>query len=1002
MRAKRLSPPDVTAQGAGAALLAACLWPSPAPGAPAADEPPRVDFAREVRPILADRCFACHGPDAERRKADLRLDTPAGARALVPGEPDASELYRRIASADPDERMPPPDSGKSLAPEEIEVLRRWIAEGAEWTEHWSFVPPRRPSLPAVARSGWPRGPIDALVLARLEAEGLGPAPDADRRTLIRRLSLDLAGLPPTPPEVDAFLSDERTDAYERLVERLLASPRFGERMALFWLDAARYADTNGYSIDGGRHMWLWRDWVVGAFNANKPFDQFTIEQLAGDLLPDATLEQRIASGFNRNHMVTHEGGTIPEEYRVEYVADRVRTTGEVWMGLTFGCARCHDHKYDPIGQEDYYRLFAFFNNIDERGNDGDGGMNAVPVLNVPTPEEARAIERAARELDAGRRGLEAAAGDAAARAEWEALHGARAALDPALRLGPWRVAGPFGAASGLEAFRERFGPEGGLDLAEEPADGVEWRSVADLADGVVHALGGEVGATYLQRTLEVDSAVCATLSLGSDDGLVVWLNGERVLARDVQRAAELDQDRVQVELAPGVNHLLLKVANHGGPAGFAFEVMRVGAPPRVAEALRAPASERSPEQAEALSEFYRTVAAPLRAARARVAAAEEALERAEAAVTRSVMVMGELSEPRATHVLLRGQYDHPGARVEAGTPECLPPLPSGDAGARPDRLALARWLVDPGHPLTARVLANRLWQLVFGRGLVATAGDFGAQGEVPSHPELLDWLALELVEGGWDVKALLRTIVTSATYRQDSSLSPGLRARDPENLLLARGARFRLQAELIRDNALAISGLLVERLGGPSVKPYQPPGLWRELSHFGSTPATAQVYEQDTGDALWRRSLYTYWKRTVPPPAMVAFDAPSREVCTLRRPITNTPLQALVLLNDPTFVEAARALAARTLVEGGATPAERVDFAFRLATARPPTAAERGVLLRALGRERAFFADHPADARALVEVGESGRGRELDALELAAWTGVASLILNLSETITRS
>jgi mono/diheme cytochrome c family protein len=781
------------------ALLPAVLalaGPLLAAAAPARTPAP-LSFDRDVRPILADNCFACHGFDAGKRAAGLRLDTAAGAvaplpsgrRAIVPGKTDAGELLRRVAN----HTMPPPSTGKKLTPAQIAVLRRWIAGGARYEEHWALRPPRRAPLPPVRLREWVRNPVDAFILARLEREGLRPAPEADRATLIRRLSLDLTGLPSTPAEVDAFLADRAPDAYERVVDRLLASPRFGERMAWEWLDAARYADTNGYQGDRTRTSWPWRDWVIRAYNEDKPYDEFTIEQLAGDLLPNATLQQKIATAFNRNHMLNGEGGRIPEESRVDYVVDRVDTTTTVWMGLTFGCARCHDHKYDPYSQRDYYQLFAYFNNVPETGAvDRQGQAN--PVLLLPTPEQERALAESRAAVTAAEQQPQA----------------------------PDRAA----AQRELDAARKRLG--------------------------------------------------------------------------DLQ------------------NSLL------------------------------------------------------------------------------AVMVMEERPTARESHILLKGAYDRPGEAVKPGVPSALPPLP---ADAPPNRLALARWLVAPENPLTARVAVNRYWQMLFGTGLVKTAEDFGVQGERPSHPELLDWLALEFQAPtrpgvrAWSTKGLLRLLVTSAAYRQSSRVSAGLLERDPENRLLARGARHRLPSWMLRDQALAVGGLLVERLGGPSVKPYQPPGVWEEAT-FGQIQ-----YVQDKGEALWRRSLYTFWRRIVGPTNL--FDTAGRQACTVRLARTNTPLQALTLLNDVTYVEAARAFAQRVLKEAPPTAEARLEHAFRLVLARRPTAAERRVLTGSLQRMLSQYRGEPAAAQRLLSAGESPRDAALDPAEHAAWTGLCSLILNLDEAISR-
>jgi hypothetical protein len=769
--------------------------------------PAPVRFDRDVLPILSESCFACHGPDERARKAKLRLDTRDGAaHVLAPGKTGTSELIRRI-SADPDDgRMPPSRSNRRLTAAQKDVLRRWVEQGAPWAKHWAYETPVRPPLLAVQHPARVRNPIDQFVLARLEKEGLTPAPEAPRATLLRRVSLDLTGLPPTPAQVDAFLNDPSADAYEKAVDRLLASPRYGERMALDWLDAARYADTNGYQNDFARTMWPWRDWVIDAFNANMPYDRFTVEQIAGDLLPGATLRQRIASGFNRNNRTVTEAGSLDEEWRVENVVDRVETTSTAFLGLTMGCCRCHDHKFDPISQREFYAFFGFFNSVNEKGVYTEQRGNVPPLVVLANPEQ----EKRLRQFD-----------------------GAIAAAERAQRA--------------LE------GANPGRELVE-----AELRALKD-------------------------------------------------------KVARLRKER---------------------------------------------------------ADFQQSIP--------------------------SVMVMEELRTPRDTFVLKRGRYDMPdrGQKVTPDVPGCLTPLP---AGAVHNRLGLSRWLVDPANPLTARVAVNRFWEHYFGTGFVKTAENFGVQGERPSHPELLDYLATEFVRTGWDVKALQRLIVTSAAYRQASRTTAALEQRDPENRLLARGPRFRLPAEVVRDNALAVSGLLVEKIGGPSVKPYQPAGLWEELAGgAGEGP-----YRQDRGPNLYRRSLYVYRKRTVPHPDLATFDSPSREVCQVRRARTNTPLQALELLNDVTYVEAARRLGQLMLTQGGSCDEQRLAFAFRRATCRPPTPAELRVLAGGLERYRRTFRADAGAAKRFIHQGDSPVDERLDPVELAACAAAAELILNLDETITK-
>ncbi|MGK0156428.1 MAG: hypothetical protein ACI9SE_003397, partial [Neolewinella sp.] len=725
---------------------------------------------------------------------------------------------------------------------------------------------------------------------------------------------------------------------------------------------------------------------------------FTIEQIAGDLLPGATESQRIASGFNRNHMNTHEGGTILEECRVAYVADRVKTTAVTWLGLTVGCAQCHDHKYDPISQRDYYRFFAYFNTITDKGNDGNAGVNSVPFVPVFDDGQKASLQRLRGEIIALESQLLAPDEELlAAQRAWQQAQVGIDHTEPVL--GPWHVMGPNSAATANEAFAKDFGPEASLNLDGKDPDGKPlWQLREDLVDGKPHALPAQRSAYYLHRTITTAHATSIDLSLGSDDAIRVWHNGALVVDKNVRRGVKAGQELITLPLQVGENQLLVKIINDGGPGGVYFKVLRSGLPAEVITALERNEADRTETDHNALLRYFRSTVAKLEPVRGSIATANAGIAAINAKPRTTAMVMAEQAMPRDTFVLVRGRYDVRGDRVTAGTPEFLPPLPEG---APQNRLGLAQWLVDPKHPLTARVAVNGLWQMLFGTGLVKTSGDFGTQGGRPSHPELLDWLATEFVQSGWDQKALLRRMVRSATYRQASHASPELLAKDPDNRLLARGPSFRLAAELIRDQALAVSGLLNGKLGGPSVRPYQPDGLWREMSHFGSTPATEQVYVQDSGDKLYRRSLYTIWKRTVPPPTMLAFDAPSRELCTPRRGRTNTPLQALVLLNETGFVEAARQMAQRILKEGGGYLATRINFGFELTTCRKPTTEERDVLMATFTREYMRFTLDREAADKLLAIGESPRDETLDAAEHAAWTMVASVLLNLSETVTK-
>jgi hypothetical protein len=1028
-----------------------------------------VDFNREIRPILSDNCFACHGPDEKQRQADLHFDTKEGAFAkpgiIVPGDAGASRLIKRITAEDPEMRMPPPDSGHSLTDSQKALIRRWIEQGAKWETHWAYVAPVRLEPPKVTAAGWPRNPIDNFVLARLEREGLSPSPEADRATLLRRVTLDLTGLPPTPAEIDSFVADKSPRAYETRVNQLLRSPHYGERMALQWLDLARYADTHGYHIDSHRDMWRWRDWVINAFNRNMPFDQFTIEQLAGDLLPDSTVEQKIASGFNRNHMINFEGGAIPEEYQVEYVVDRVETTSRAWMAMTMGCARCHNHKYDPISQREFYQFYAFFNNVAEEGLDGKTG-NAKPILRLPTPEqksrlddltaaiqvrEDRLSEKSLESLkqtwmrsldskpaDEPRRGLVAHYGFDGSLLDGSGAyhHGRRIAGDPGF------VPGRVGKALSMDGQTEvSFGNAGAFDRTDPFTISVWLRPEGDIPIAALQKLEGSTTRRGYEMLFDSVKLVgiqrragLVTVRLIShwpDDAIQIRTRqpitfGEwhhiTLVSDGSGRAAGLklyldgkpaDTDVLQDNLTGTIStraDLRIGCKELGDRFKGQVDDLRIYSRPLSDKeveqiALHYPvhailygAFERPSKEDDArVRDYFLTYAAPYELRRLYdelkdLNTKKQELDKEIA----TVMVMSELARPRDTFILARGDYRNRTDKVEPGVPAALPPL---RRGAPLNRLTFARWLVDPANPLTARVAVNQYWQMYFGAGIVKTAEDFGAQGEPPSNPELLDWLATEFIRSGWDIKAMQNLIVTSATYRQSSRATPQLIDKDPENRLLARAPRIRLAAEFVRDHALAVSGLLNEQIGGPSVFPYQPKGLWEEMA-FGEG-FSAQSYYQGTGKDLYRRSLYTFWKRTVPPPSLTTFDAPDREKCTARRTPTNTPLQALVLMNDPTYVEAARALATRALLEGGSNSTSRLGYAFKLATARMPSAREARFLLGLLSRQTQRYRRDGNAAVELIRVGQSQPDGRIGAPELAAWTIVASAILNLDETITK-
>jgi hypothetical protein len=1019
--------------------------------------PRKIDFNREVRPILSDHCFACHGPDDGARKAGLRLDSKEGIlRVVQPGNTAGSKLITRITAEQKALRMPPLSTGRTLTDAQIATMKEWIAQGAAWESHWAYVPPRRTEPPPVKFAKWPKNEIDRFVLARLEREGLKPSPEADRATLLRRLSFDLTGLPPTPAEIAEFVKDKRPDAYERQVDRLLASPHYGERMAMQWLDLARYADTHGYHIDSHREMWPWRDWVIGAFNKNMRFDQFVVEQLAGDLLDKPTREQKLATGFNRNHMINFEGGAIEEEYQVEYVMDRVDATSSVFMGMTMGCARCHDHKYDPISQKDFYRFFALFNNVPERGLDGRRG-NAEPKMLLPDAAQERALEENKAKL-ASLRSILANDKIWPLQAQWEQQAAVEGASSDGI-MTHFEFDGNLNDSSGGyrhgKVLKGNVSFPNGLVSQALGLDGlsrVEFPDAAPLSTRAPFALSMWVKPNT-SHTPDLKAEMGLMKRTGSNgwelymfDGLlgprykIGARLGMRIGSREVRskdRPLLIDQwnyvalsfdgtnfrwfvngQPVEAEIsarqefAEGSGPAALVMGEVGTPMVFrgAFDDVRVyrrgltaqdvtalmeAEPARAA--LRMAAGSRSGDQNKMLRDYYLAHGATqeLKDAAVQFKRAEHEAEDLELTVT-NVMVMAESAKPRETHVLGRGDYQNKKDVVTAGTPAVLPPLP---AGAPVNRLGVAQWLVDPAHPLTARVAVNRYWQQYFGTGLVKTSEDFGSQGEPPSHPELLDWLATEFVRTGWDVKAMQRLVVTSATYRQQSKGTPALLEHDPENRLLARGPRFRLPAEMVRDNALAAAGMLNEKIGGPSVKPYQPAGLWEDIAFGG--PYTAQAYVQDHGDALYRRSLYTFWKRTAPPASLSAFDAPNREKCVARRAVTNTPLQALVLMNDPEFLEAARFLAQRILREGGKEEIARLQYGFQLATGRPASKQEVAILRKLYAKQLDSYGGDQVKTAQLLSIGEGKTDSNLPKAEMAAWTSVASVLLSLDETITK-
>lgn len=1171
-------------------------------GGPEPKAKPAIRYGRDIRPILSDRCFKCHGGDPKSREANLRLDEREsalsdrkGKRAIVPGKPEESELWHRINESDAAERMPPATSHKKqISEDEKKLIRAWIEAGAEYEPHWAFVPPVRPALPEVKNANAVRNPIDRFIIEKLESEGLEPSPEASRATLCRRLFLDLTGLPPTPEELAAFEQDKDPEYYEKWVDKLLGEEpwrtRYAERMTAPWLDVSRYADTCGIHMDAGRSIWPWRDWVIRAFRDNMPFDQFTTEQIAGDLLPGATREQKIASGFNRNHVTTDEGGAIAEEYLVEYAVDRVSTTGAVFLGLTLGCARCHEHKFDPVSQKEFYELYAFFNSIDEPGLYSqlpDANRAHEPNLRVPSPEQETSLAELNRKLGEARAAMDSPiANEAALRAayvdelqrssalRWELLNPKSAAsaggaqleilgdgsvlasgpnparddhsivammqetncqfillealthaslpggrvgrafngnavltgieveaaslrdpaktqklqfdwawanheqsngdfrivnvMDPSDNLGwavqghereggrvavlrskepfgyeggtelrvqlqyrsvydghtlgrvrlsagksndtildrlpiaqgDWYQAGPFATQGGAESYEKTFGPETAFPLDLRKTFGAAssgWKHLENRRDGAVHELPGGTNVTYVARRLFAPSDRKLDVSLGSDDGVIVYVNGVETFRKVADRPAAPDQDRTTLPLRRGENTVLLKIVNTGGQAGFYYKPLQadsVMAGDLMAAAL--PATARASDLDAAFTLAWKLFASPeYRKRRDEVKELEGSLAKLESEIPLT-MIMKELDKPRDTFVLTRGLYDHPDKKqpVSRAVPAALGALPSS---APRNRLGLAHWLVSPQNPLVARVTVNRLWEQFFGVGIVKTTEDFGAQGEWPTHPELLDWLAVEFRESGWDVKKFVKTLVTSATYRQASRGRDDVKDRDPENRWLSFFPRRRLSAEQIRDQALYISGLLVEKAGGPSVRPYQPPGLWEEVA---MPQSNTRIYVRDNGDGLYRRSMYTYWKRASPPPSMLMLDAPTREFCTIRRTTTNTPLQALVLWNDEQFLEASRWLAER-IVETPGGDDGKFHSLFLRCCGRPPDAQELELLRSTLDAFRQRYRGAVEDARKLLVVGASRPTTASDPSEFASWMLLCSATLSTDACISK-
>ncbi len=1041
-------------------------------GAPQ-DEP--VRFNRDIRPILSENCFLCHGPDPGSRKGKLRLDREEGffgqresGQTVVKGKPEASPLYQHVTSKDPDEVMPPPKSKKTLKPAEKELLKRWIAQGAPWEPHWSLIKPERPALPVVKDEKWARNPIDRFVLARLEKAGLKPAPEADRRTLARRLSLDLTGLPPEPATVDAFVADSTPDATEKFVDRLLDSPRYGEHRARYWMDAARYGDTNGLHFDNFREIWPYRDWVIAAFNKNMPFEKFTTDQIAGDLLPDATKDQLVATGFHRCMMTTNEGGSINEEVLASYARERVETTAWVWLGLTANCCVCHDHKFDPLTMRDFYSMSAFFRNTTQGAMDGNV-RDTAPIMVLPKAEDEKRWTELPKEVEASKTAhaerKKALRGDfdrwleIALPEDWQdevekigapAFHLPLDAEQPADAIGGTLNGSPLKVKAAGPTHWEKAGGPHGHALILDGKSTIDLGDVAAFEKDTPFSVG-----CWLKLNAGFQGAASVLARMDDDDAFRGWdlyvENNEAVV--HLVHAWQSDAIKVVTTgkpLKPGAWHHVFATYDGSSKAeGFKIfvdgkeaklkieannlksttktqtplvvgrrkrsstltggavqdiriysrrllpaEVQRMALQSRARDLLaRGPLDRPAKEK----DELFDVVSG----ADSKVAAAAEK-ETALAAEQKSIRdrgaiahVMEERKGSMATaNILFRGEYDKPRDKVEAGVFTALHPMPKE---APKNRLGLAQWLVSKENPLTARVIVNRFWQEIFGTGIVKSSEDFGIMGDAPSHPELLDFLAVGFREEGGDVKKLLRTIVTSATYRQSAATTKEKVEKDPANRLLSRGPRFRMDAEMVRDYALAVSGTLSTKIGGPSVKPYQPDGVWDAV---GMRESNTKVYQRDTGEALYRRSLYWFWKRMAPPASMEILNAPAREVSCVRRERTNTPLQALVTLNDPQFIEAARALAQNAMKAGpGDDP--RLDFIARRVLARPLAPQETPIVRRVLQKLREHYAAKPEDAKALIAVGESKPDATLDAAELATWTMVCNQLLNLDEVLNK-
>jgi mono/diheme cytochrome c family protein len=1026
----------------------------------------KLEYNRDIRPIFAENCFICHGQDSAARKAGLRLDQREEAikKVIVPGKVEESKLVDRIFAEKDSKRMPPPKSNKTLTAAQRETLKRWIAEGAEYQALWSFIPPKRPTLPKVKNSGWARNPIDNFILADLEKYGLAPAPEADRRTLARRVSLDLVGLPPSPADVDRFVNDPSPDAYEKYVDHLLDSPHWGEHRGRYWLDAARYADTHGIHFDNYREIWAYRDWVINAFNQNMRFDRFTIEQLAGDLLPEPTLEQRIATGFSRCNITTNEGGAIDEEYLVLYTRDRTETAARVWLGLTANCAVCHDHKFDPLTQREFYEMAAIFNNTTQRAMDGNI-RDTPPVIAVPMREDRPRWDALAKEVPDAR--AKADARKQAARPDFEkwlaaaerdrsatqvpsdglTLHapldeGTGNDLYVTMNGQPLVLTGKAGFAwdaghVAAKAFKSR--PGGLVALAQAgdlekdkgfsygawiklPRNGFNGAAFARMDDQ--HDFRGwdlwiqndRVGAHIINKFPQ-DALKVVTknpINLGQWNHVFITYDGSgkaagtKVFVNGVAQETNVEVDslkstiRTTVPLTIAQRHttarlddLLLQDMRLYDRTLSGEEVAKLAANSRTAWLLAKPASQRTDGEKNELFEGWLKTEDPVFQDLVRKVndlRDEESAIKARGTVAH---VMQERKEEPEAYVLYRGDYDKRRDKVKPSTPKFLPAEP---AELPRNRLGFAKWLLREENPLTARVTVNRFWQEIFGTGIVRTSGDFGTTGESPSNQELLDWMAVEFRESGWDVKRFFKLIVTSSAYRQSSATTQEKLDKDPQNRLLSRGPRFRMDAEMIRDYALSASGLLNQKIGGPSVRPYQPPGVWEAVAMIGSD---TRDYKRDEGNKLYRRSMYTFWKRAAPPASMEILNAPTREVCTVRRERTDTPLQALVTLNDPQFIEAARHLAQMTLKEGGDKTLTRLDFMAQRLLARPLRPEEAQIVEGILNDLLDHYKAHPDEAKKLIAVGESKAAETMDEPTLAAWTMTANQLMNLDEVLNK-